>query len=177
VKTVAEMAQEDLAAFVQTHLRAKGIDAVLTGGAVVALYSDGRYTSADINLVDQGFSSAHKIKQAMMEIGFSKSGHLYGHPETDYFIDFLAPPLSVGREPVKEIHDLRLATGMLRLLSPTDCVKDRLASYYFFNDLQAFEQALLVTQVRSVDLAEVQRWSEAGGMSEKFEEFLSEMNQ
>ena len=177
MKAVAEMTQEELAAFVQSHLREKAIHVVLTSGAVVALYSSGLYTSADIDLVDEGFASARKIKQAMSEIAFSKAGRLYGHPKTDYFIDFVAPPLSVGREPVKEIHELRLATGLLRLISPTDCVKDRLAAYYFFNDRQAIEQAVMVTQARSVDLAEVKRWSEAEGMGDKLDVFINELNQ
>ncbi len=177
MKALADMAQEDLAAFVQSHLRTQGIDVVLTGGAVVALYSDGRYTSADIDLVEEGFASAGKIKQAMAEIGFSKLGGLYKNSETSYFIDFVAPPLSLGREPVKEIHELRLATGLLRLISPTDCVKDRLAAYFYFNDRQALEQAVMVAQARSVDLTEVQRWSEAEGMGEKYDDFKDRLTE
>ena len=61
-------------------------------------------------------------------------------------------------------------TGVLNLLSPTDCVKDRLAAYYHWNDLQCLEQALTVTEHREIDFNEVRRWSSLEGMQIKFNE-------
>lgn len=171
------MSQEELAAFIQTKLREHGIYMVESGGAVVAIYTDGKYVSANIDLVVEGFASDRKIESLMSLIGFNKFGRLYESLETELFIDFVAPPLSVGREPVKEIHELRLATGLLHLLSPTDCVKDRLVAYYYFNDRQALEQAVLVAQARIVDLAEVQRWSEAEGMGERYGDFAERLTE
>jgi len=34
----------------------------------------------------------------------------------------------------------------LCLLTPTDCVKDRLAAYFFWNDLQSLGQAVMVVK-------------------------------
>lgn len=165
------MTQAELAAYIQEHLRSKGIEMVLTGGAVVALYSAGKYVSADIDLVDKGFASFGALKAAMEELGFTRPGRAFEHPETPYFVDFVAAPLSVGDEPVKDINSLEFPTGLLRLISPTDCVKDRLASYFYFNDRQGLEQALLVAAAQEVDLAEVKRWSRAEGMEEKYRDF------
>jgi hypothetical protein len=43
--------RQELAAIVAESLRACGIDAVLVGGAVVALYSAGRYVTDDLDFV------------------------------------------------------------------------------------------------------------------------------
>jgi len=57
------------------------------------------------------------------------------------------------------------------LLSPTDCVKDRLAAYYHWNDEQSLDQALMVYKENQVDLGEVERWSLNEGMEVKFKVF------
>ena len=72
-------------------------------------------------------------------------------------------PLTVGAEPVKRVDELRLSTGILRVISPTDSVKDRLAAFYHWGDQQALEQARLVVENNEVDIEEVRRWSDAEG--------------
>jgi hypothetical protein len=47
-----------------------------------------------------------------------------------------------------------------------------LAAYYFWNDLQCMEQALLVAKYKDIDLDEVERWSIKEGEEEKFNLFL-----
>jgi len=64
--------------------------------------------------------------------------------------------------------ELEFTTGRLRILSPTDCVKDRLAGYYFWKDLQCLEQAILVAADNDVDVEEIERWSKHEGMLEEF---------
>jgi len=86
-------------------------------------------------------------------------------------VDFHSPPLSVGQEPVREILDMRRGKATLRLLSPTDCFKDRLAAFYHWNDRQSLDQAILVCRDAEVDLAEVERWSIAEGMKSRFRFF------
>ncbi len=59
----------------------------------------------------------------------------------------------------------------LRLLSPTDCVKDRLAAYYHWNDRSSLEQAVLVCRDQDVDMREVRRWSLNEDKRPEFEVF------
>ena len=47
MKPIKEMSLGELAAFIDSNLRKKGIDVVLSGGACVAIYSDHRYVSKD----------------------------------------------------------------------------------------------------------------------------------
>ena len=168
MKTIKEMSTPELAAFVQSSLHDKGIDVVLSGGACVAIYSENKYVSLDIDLVNNHFASRREIREAMQELGFEEQGRHFIHPDTDLFVEFPPGPLSVGEEPVKEVREIRLDTGLLRLISPTDCAKDRLAAYYHWNDAQSLEQAVLVASSAEVDLGEVERWSEVEGKGNEF---------
>jgi hypothetical protein len=158
----------ELAAFVADHLRSKGIDVVLVGGACISIYTDNRYSSFDLDFIATGMTSRWRIRTALAGINFVEEQRYFKNPETDYFIEFPSGPLAIGAEPPGEISTLTYSTGALRLLSPTDCVKDRLAAYFHWKDQQSLEQAVLVTQAHSVDLAEVQRWSVHEGFAELF---------
>ena len=52
MKPINAMTQGELAAYVQTRLREKGIQLVLSGGATVSIYSGNRYISRDLDLVN-----------------------------------------------------------------------------------------------------------------------------
>ena len=43
--------EEDLWKYVAVHLKKKGIDTILVGGAVVSIYSHGVYKSGDLDFV------------------------------------------------------------------------------------------------------------------------------
>jgi hypothetical protein len=168
MKPIKEMTVAELAAFVQSHLRESGIDVVLSGGACVTFYSSDKYVSLDLDMIGGHFVRRREIRDAMREIGFSEEGRYFVHPETEFFIDFIVGPLAVGEEPVGRVDEHELATGTLRIISPTDCVKDRLAAYYHWKDLQSLEQASMVAMATEIDLEEVERWSEVEGKSEEF---------
>jgi hypothetical protein len=111
----------------------------------------------------------------MKSIGFQEKGRYFTHPEAAFLVEFPEGPLSVGEEPVKEIREFELATGILRVVSPTDCVKDRLCAYYFWNDQQGLAQAILVTESQNVDLKEIKRWSKAQRKAGEFEVFKDKL--
>ena len=171
MKPIAEMTQLELAAFVQEHLRRHKIESVLTGGSAVMLYSHNLYVSHDVDLITLSFVKRRGLREAMSALGFAEEGRHFVHPESPHIIEFPAGPLSVGEEPVKEVQEVMLATGRLKVISPTDCVKDRLSAFYYWNDRQALEQAVLVCQHNPVNLDEVARWSRVEGAFERFVEF------
>lgn len=155
MKPISAMTQAELAAFVQSHLRKNKIYVTLSGGAAVSIYTVNRYVSADIDLVEDTYADRNKVNNAMEEIGFREKNRYFTHPETQHIIEFPSGPLSVGGEAVKNITEIKYATGILRVISPTDCVKDRLAAYYFWKDQQSFNQALLVAQNNPVTSAKL----------------------
>ncbi len=166
---LAGLSLGELAAFVSDHLRSRGIDVVLVGGACICIYTDNKYRSFDLDFITTGMTSRQKIRTALAEINFTEEQRYFKNPETDYFVEFPSGPLAIGNEPPGEISTLSYQTGVLRLLSATDSVKDRLAAYYHWKDRQSLEQAVLVAGDHPVDLDEVQRWSAREGFAEEFE--------
>jgi hypothetical protein len=61
--------------------------------------------------------------------------------------------------------------GKLRLLSPTNSVKDRLAAFFHWNDRQSLEPALMVAQAQPVDLKDIRRLSKSEENEAKFDIF------
>ena len=163
MKPVQEMSQAELAAYIQSELRKANIFVVLSGGAVVGIYSGGDYVSKDIDFVNAGFAKMEKIDQVMKSLGFQPAGRHYEHPESEHIVEFPPGPLTLGDDPVLTTNQLSYETGMLEALTPTDCVKDRLAHYYHWEDNQCLHQALLVAENYDVDLKEIELWSKEEG--------------
>jgi hypothetical protein len=175
VKKIQNMSQAELAAFIQEALQKEGITVVLSGGSAASFYSSNKYVSKDLDLINAGFARRSRINSVMEKIGFKEKGRFFITPETQFFVEFPDGPLSVGEEPVKEISEYELSTGTLRVVSPTDCVKDRLCTFYFWNDRQGLAQAILVAKSQNVDLKEIKRWSKAEGKEQEYELFKEKL--
>jgi hypothetical protein len=163
------MSRLELAAFIAAEFRRRSINVVLSGGSCVSIYSAEKYVSVDLDFVNAGFAKRSAIREAMQSLGFSEEHRYFRHPGTPLLIEFPPGPLGVGEEPVKQIDEITTDTGVVRIISPTDCVKDRLAWYYHDNDMECLEQAILVASKHDVDLYEIQRWSEVEGKREAFD--------
>lgn len=162
---------KELACLIYETLKANGINAVLVGGACVSIYSENRYQSSDLDFAT--YEEMKPIEKALTKLGFKRIGRQFSRSDCPYLIDFVNPPISVGHEAIHEFKTLKTSTGSLRLLSPTDCVKDRLASFFHWNDTQALEQALMVAENHLIDLKDLKRWAKAEGFEKKLKEFLS----
>lgn len=166
---------KDLAALVCKTLNDKEIDAVLVGGACVTIYTTNQYVSYDLDFVSH--TSLKKISRVLSDIGFRReSTRHFVRKDCPFFIEFVAPPLSIGSEPVKYRKTFKSRLGELVLLTPTDSVKDRLAAFYHWNDSEALEQAVMVAKAQKVNLGEIRRWSGNEGHKEKYAVFLLTLN-
>lgn len=177
MKNIADMTMEELAAYVCDTLEKEGVETVLSGGGCVELYSQGRYTSDDIDLIDRYNGGHRKIKEIMEKIGFveHKMKRYFIHKDTPLFIEFPKGPLGVGDAPVDKIAQRETETGILKLLTPTDCIKDRLSAYYHWDDAQSLEQATWVANDNSYDKESIRKWSKNEGMLERYEHFLAKV--
>lgn len=165
-----EMSVVDLAAVVCQGLSDYGIEAVLTGGAVVTIYSENEYQSDDLDFVST--ARRKQIADAMAALGFTPGkGRYFVHPNTKLFVEFPAPPLAIGNELITETARQQREGGVLKLLTPTQCVMDRLAAFYHWNDPQARQQALMVAKQHAIDWALVERWSKGEGCIDKYLDF------
>ena len=177
MKEIRNMSIGELAAFICTHLKKNGIDVVLSGGACITIYTDNKYESFDLDFIENVSSKRKRIADSLKKIGFKEENRYFINPETKFFIEFPSGPLSVGEEPVKEINTIQYQTGELKLISPTDCVKDRLAAYYHWQDQQSLEQAISISERHKINLKEIERWSKNEGMDYKFQEIKNEFKQ
>jgi len=66
------MSREEVAAAVCQALEDAGIGVVLSGGAVVSLYSDEIYVSYDLDFIRTGI--ARRVDPAMRELGLRREG-------------------------------------------------------------------------------------------------------
>jgi hypothetical protein len=164
---------KDLACFIYEILKSNGIDAVLVGGACVSIYSQNRYQSYDLDFVT--YEELKLIEKALAKIGFKRTGRCFAHEDCPYLIDFVNPPIAIGNEPIRHFETLKTPAGSLQLLTPTDCVKDRLSSFFHWNDEQALEQALLVANDHPIDLNDIKRWAKTEGHEEKMKFFLKKL--
>jgi hypothetical protein len=175
MKKVRNMSQGELAAYIQDALQQGGITVVLSGGSAVSFYSSDKYVSKDLDLINTSFARRSKIKSVMERLGFQEQGRYFINSEAQFFVEFPDGPLSVGEEPVKDIKEYVLPTGTLRVVSATDCVKDRLCAFYFWNDQQGLAQAVLVAESQNVDLNEIKRWSKVEGKEPEYEIFRKKL--
>ena len=165
----SETTIEQLGAIVCQALRDVGIDAFLSGGAVVSIYSNNQFESLDLDFVS--FGGRRKIKAVMEKLGFLQDkSRLFRHPHSVYMVGFPGTALVIGDEPIREFAERVVEGKTLKLLTPTDCVKDRLAAYIHGGDRQGLEQAALVASQHACNFAQVEKFCKTEGATSAFQE-------
>jgi hypothetical protein len=159
-----------VAAQVSQALTDAGITAVLTGGGAVSIYSANRYRSYDLNFVSA--AAKKDLALALERLGFKPGpGRHFEHPATPLVVEFVAWPPTLGDEVIRKWARIHTPTGTLQILTPTQCIKDRLAAFFHWRDSQSLEQALQVGRGHRVSMKELARWAHVEGHAEDFEEF------
>ena len=169
----SKIALKNLACLIYETLKSSGINAVLVGGACVSIYSKNRYQSYDLDFVT--YEELNAIEKVLEKLGFKRTGRSFSHAKCLYLLDFVNPPIAIGHEPIRHFEMLSTRAGSLQLLTPTDSVKDRLASYFYWNDEQALEQALLVAKNHKIDLKDLKRWAKKEGFLSLLKPFLEQL--
>lgn len=167
------MSLQDFALTVAEALKEKNIDVILTGGAVVSIYSAGKYVSKDADFLSE--TDHQTIKKAMLELGFKNLGKDFYHDDCLFTAEFPGYELVIGDEPMKPEGKIKNGKFTLKLLSPTQCVMDRLAAFYHWKDRQSLQQAIMVAKRHPVKLKAIEVWSGKEGMSDRYKVFLQEL--
>lgn len=164
------MSLQDFAIAVAKALKEKDIDVILTGGAVVSIYSEGKYVSKDADFLSM--TDHQIIKQAMFDLGFKNLGKDFYHDDCKFTVEFPGYELVIGDKPMKPKGKIKSGMFTLKLLSPTQCVMDRLAAFYHWKDRQSLQQAIMVAQNHPVKLKAIEVWSAKEGMMDRYKVFL-----
>ncbi|MCX6990984.1 MAG: hypothetical protein NTX49_07995 [Chlamydiae bacterium] len=160
---------EDLAGFLSEELRKRDVDVILVGGACVTIYSRNLYQSYDLDFI--AYEDMKKVKEALAQLGFYEKGGYFCHNKCDWFVDFVSSPVAIGNEIISEFQEMQVQTGSIKMLRVEDTVKDRLAGYFYWKDIQGLDQAIIISLERKVDLKEVENWSIKEGFQKEFQEF------
>jgi hypothetical protein len=167
------MSRKQFAAAVVKQLTKHDISCVLVGGACVSIYTDERHESRDLDFISP--YSQETIAMALTEIGFKKEGRYFTHPQSALYVEFPSGPPAIGNEiPIKPEGRLKVKDTVIKMYSPTQCVMDRLAAWFHWNDRRSLIHAIWVCEKHPVNLAKIKRWAHRENAPEKFEQFMEE---
>jgi hypothetical protein len=176
---------EDVCFEVSGALDRHSISGVLTGGSAATVYASGAYSSLDADFVLRGYPARKRLEQALAEVGFVRTAMagMYANARTIFTVDFPRGPLAVGGEYIHETATLVRNGLSLRILTVTDCVRDRLAAFYHWSDYTSLNAAVAVARVHRdrVNFARIREWTEREGGPAledhrfKYEEFLKRL--
>lgn len=171
-----ESTLEDVAFAVFGALEAHGIQGVLTGGSAAVLYAPQKYASHDADFVLDGDEPLHAVASALNPLGFRRDGksRVFSHPKSRFTVDFRKGPLAIAGEYVVKTDVLTRGAERLRILTRYDCVRDRLAHFYYWDDYTALNAAVAVAA--ALDTAAIatlreRTQRESPQLLEKFREF------
>jgi len=159
--------------YVAWHLEGAGISTVLVGGAAVSVHTGGVHRTTNLDLVPDDFQRG-KIPDVLRRLKFvARRTRDFVHPECPHLsIRFPMGPVEIGGESPVAPDEIEIEGRRLHLLSPTDAVKDSLASYIHWRAQLFFDQAFLICQYQPgrIDLGQIERWCMTEGAVAIFQE-------
>lgn len=163
---------KELAAIVEQTLRTQGIETILVGGACVSIYTRNQYVSNDLDMIT--YTPMPAVKNALHSLGFEpRSSRHFEKKHCPFYIEFVPPPVAIGEQAITVFKELRTSLGKIKMLTPTDCVKDRLAAFFYWDDYQAVNQALWVARKHKIDWPDVRAWAILENQLEKYKRFVA----
>jgi hypothetical protein len=167
--------EEEVWKYVGWHLAKNGIETILVGGAVAAIYSEGAYKSGDLDFVLRTYIDG-KIPEVMKSMGFERTpGRHYIHPDCDKFVEFMFGPAGIGDDTKIKPDSQRVEGQTLFIYSPTDCIRDRLASYIHFKARDCLDQAALVARRFPFNRKKVKKWCASEGAPQAYDELMRKL--
>ena len=172
----AETSPLELATLVSQALEANGIQATLSGGGAVSIYTENLYESRDLDFVTS--ERRDRLAEVLALLGFSLASDKrhFAHPATDLFLEFPGAPLAFGHRVVEhdEIPKMETQWGELRIVTPTLCVMDRLAAFWHWSDRQCWDQAVKVAERHAIDFDVLHEFAKEEGANPRDIERLRE---
>lgn len=174
LKISKKMSRKQFAAAVVEQLSRFDISCVLVGGSCLSIYTNERHRSHDLDFISP--SSIGDISAALAEIGFERSGRYFKHQSSKFYVEFPTGPISIGNETdIKPRGILKVGRTVVRMLSPSQSVMDRLAAWYYWNDRRSLIHAIWICDAQPVSFTKLKAWSKAEGQTERYEEFVRQL--
>lgn len=167
---------EGLWKFVATELAKNDVDVVLVGGAVVSIYTEGAYISGDLDFVLNDYTR-ETLNKVLKNLGFVQKGRHYQHPDCKHlYLEFASFPVSIGNDTSIVPDEIDSGGVKIKIYSPTDSVRDRLASYIHFKAKDCLDQAVMIAKKHPVNFGKIKSWCKAEGNEEGFHDFVRKLS-
>ena len=119
-----------VAAIISSYMDEQGYEPVLTGRSCAAIYAGSSIHPKTLDFVVRDFT-IDEVAETMAGVGFLGSGHrTFSNKYCPYEVLLSTHPVVVGDDVVSDVKVMRTAKGPLKLLTPTDCVRQRLSMFY-----------------------------------------------
>lgn len=114
---------------------------VVVGGEAVEIYTQGSYSTGDIDIV----SPLEPTEAALLEWGFEKTGRVWLNRELDMYVDWQGGSLDGGKEP----ETVRLTDELaVRVIAVEDLVLDRLNAAKWWGDTDSLMWAKVLVNIK-----------------------------
>lgn len=133
-----------ITAVIRRALQALGQDPILVGGAAVEFYTQGGYSTADIDLVAPGGPA---VAQTLSELGFKRMGKDFVDSKRKIYLEFPSAQL----KPEEQSVALQVHQEWIRIISPEDLIVDRLCAFKFWGSAIDGINALMLLEGESLD--------------------------
>lgn len=121
-----------------------GRDPVLVGGAAVEFYTQGGYSTADIDMVTEG---GKDLQLRMKELGFAKVGKDFIDRRRKIYVEFPSAHL----KPFERADRILVGNRELKIVSIEDLIVDRLSAFKFWQSAVDGLQAMTLMELGSAD--------------------------
>lgn len=148
-----------------------GMPPIVVGGEAVEIYTQGSYTTGDIDIK----SPKSLTEEILKEWHFTKTERCWVNKKLDIFIDWLGESLDEGEEAEKRVNTIEIAEGLeIKVISIEDLVIDRLTAAKWWKDTDSLMWAKVLLKVKEelgkVDLDYLQKKAK----EQKIVDFLAE---
>lgn len=133
-----------LAALITEALRTTGRDPVLVGGAAVEFYTQGAYTTSDLDMVADGGKDLIEI---MTRLGFEKIGKDFVDRKNGVYVEFPGSSLKASERTRK----IQVGSRSFRIISLEDLIVDRLNAFKFWRSLIDGANVLMLLELGDAD--------------------------
>jgi hypothetical protein len=117
---------------------------IVVGGEALELYTQGRYTTGDIDIKGQ----KETLEAVLGDWGFVKEGRVWVSGEYDLYIDWLGGSLDEGAEAERRTNSIAIAPGLeVRVISFEDLIVDRLCAAKYWNDSDSLMWAKILLEI------------------------------
>lgn len=133
-----------LASVIAEALRPSGRDPVLVGGAAVEFYTQGEYTTSDIDMIAEG---GKDLVEIMTGLGFQKIGKDFVDRRNKIYVEFPGASL----KPSERTRRIQVGSKTFRIISIEDLIVDRLNAFKFWRSLMDGANVLMLLELGEAD--------------------------